>query len=286
MGVRAIQCLIFLLVVLFCSGTLAKESDDTSSTSPASLQTTKLYDSTEKPVIQRSERKSHRLLSAGTKLESESMLPQMDVVTPIATVPVVNPSTNPTVSTTPTYPSYNPISTPSSPTPPMMTPVTNPYSTPSTPSMVPPSSSGQSWCIASQTASETALQVALDYACGYGGADCSAIQQGGSCFNPDTLRDHASYAFNNYYQKNPVPTSCDFGGTAVTTNIDPSSSTCQYPSTSTSSSVLNTTNPTGSTVFGSVPPATTSSASKPKSMIIFIGLMLLLNPLISLNVHK
>jgi hypothetical protein len=64
--------------------------------------------------------------------------------------------------------------------------------------------------------------VALDYACGQGGADCSAIQQGGSCFSPDTVRDHASYAFNSYYQKNPVQTSCDFGGTAALTTADPS----------------------------------------------------------------
>ncbi|KAJ8485869.1 hypothetical protein OPV22_018354 [Ensete ventricosum] len=103
------------------------------------------------------------------------------------------------------------------------------------------------------------MEVALDYACGYGGADCSAIQQGGSCYNPDTVHDHASYAFNDYYQRNPIPTSCDFGGTAVFTNVDPSTSTCRYPSTSTSSTVLNTTYPTGSTLFGSVQPATSGS---------------------------
>ncbi|XP_006644401.1 PLASMODESMATA CALLOSE-BINDING PROTEIN 3-like [Oryza brachyantha] len=90
---------------------------------------------------------------------------------------------------------------------------------------------GGSWCVASQSASPTALQVALDYACGYG-ADCSAIQAGGSCFNPDTVKDHASYAFNSYYQKNPVPTSCDFGGTATLTTTDPSSGSCQYPASS------------------------------------------------------
>ena len=83
---------------------------------------------------------------------------------------------------------------------------------------------GGTWCVASQSASPTALQVALDYACGYG-ADCSPIQQGGSCFNPDTVHDHASYAFNSYYQKNPAPTSCDFGGTATITNTDPSKQT-------------------------------------------------------------
>ncbi|KAL9232241.1 hypothetical protein vseg_007371 [Gypsophila vaccaria] len=87
-----------------------------------------------------------------------------------------------------------------------------------------------SWCVASQSASEKALQVGLDYACGYGGADCSQIQPGASCYNPDTLRDHASYAYNDYYQKNPAPTSCDFGGTAQLVSTDPSSGSCHFPS--------------------------------------------------------
>ncbi|KQK08863.1 PLASMODESMATA CALLOSE-BINDING PROTEIN 1 [Brachypodium distachyon] len=91
---------------------------------------------------------------------------------------------------------------------------------------------GGTWCVASQSASSSALQVALDYACGYSGVDCSAIQTGGSCFNPDTIHDHASYAFNSYYQKNPLPTSCDFGGTATITTTDPSSGSCQYPASS------------------------------------------------------
>lgn len=85
-----------------------------------------------------------------------------------------------------------------------------------------PAVPGQSWCVARGGLPEAVLQVGLDYACGIGGADCSTIQQGGSCYNPNSLENHASYAFNSYYQKNPVQTSCDFGGAAMVTNVNPS----------------------------------------------------------------
>ncbi|XP_058095238.1 glucan endo-1,3-beta-glucosidase 3-like [Magnolia sinica] len=216
---------------------------------------------------------SHRKL-IGSKVQSSASVRQLDVITPLATVPVVNPTT-PT-----TTPVVIPLASPETPSTTTGTPVTNPNTSPTTAA---PMSSGQSWCIASQTASQTALQVALDYACGYGGADCSTIQQGGSCYNPDTAHDHASYAFNNYYQKNPVPTSCNFGGTAVLTNIDPSTSTCQFPSTSTSSSVLNTTNPTGSAVFGSGPSSSSNVAPTSPSWLLFFTLACHLMPLIGAN---
>lgn len=135
--------------------------------------------------------------------------PERDVTSPLATVPVDNPAANPTVTST-----TNPAAMPGTQT---------------TPSLANPVAAGGgggggggSWCVASPSASTAALQVALDYACGQGGVDCSAIQSGGGCFNPNTVRDHASFAFNSYYQKNPVATSCDFGGTATITNTDPS----------------------------------------------------------------
>ncbi|CAL5096425.1 unnamed protein product [Urochloa decumbens] len=158
-------------------------------------------------------------------------MPERDVTSPLATVPTVT------------------------------TPAAMPTATPATQAPSLAGGGGGSWCVASPSASSTSLQVALDYACGQGGADCSPIQQGGSCFNPDTVRDHASYAFNSYYQKNPVQTSCDFGGTAVLTSTNPSTSTCQFPATSTGGSVLNTSTPLTPTYgsppggYGSSPPA-------------------------------
>ncbi|MBA0744802.1 hypothetical protein Gogos_007410 [Gossypium gossypioides] len=81
---------------------------------------------------------------------------------------------------------------------------------------------GKSWCIASGQASNSALQNALDWACGQGKADCSAIQPGQRCFQPDTLVSHASFAFNNYYQKNgATDDACSFGGTGIKVSTDP-----------------------------------------------------------------
>ena len=140
------------------------------------------------------------------KFSSPVSTTQRDITTPITTVPTIILS-NPTAST----PFLNPTSTSDTYSPTMESPKRSS-----------PPLSGASWCIASQSASQTALQVALDYACGHGGTDCSAIQTGQRCYNPNTIHNHASYAFNSYYQKNPVPNSCNFGGTAVITSTDPS----------------------------------------------------------------
>ncbi|MQL98575.1 hypothetical protein Taro_031289 [Colocasia esculenta] len=204
-----------------------------------------------------------------------TVLPGPPVTIP-STTPVVNPmpfpATNP-VTTPITVPAtipappppgvlpINPVTTPTLPLPPPLTnPVTTyPFPPPSTipfapgigtvPVTVPvaPAVAGQTWCVAKIGALDAALQIALDYACGIGGADCLAIQQTGGCYNPNTLRDHASYAFNSYYQKNPSPLSCDFGGTAMLVNTNPSTAICTYPSTSSAAPVFNTYNPTAST---------------------------------------
>ncbi|KAK6125250.1 hypothetical protein DH2020_040994 [Rehmannia glutinosa] len=85
------------------------------------------------------------------------------------------------------------------------------------------------WCVAKPTVPPETLQEALDYACGDGGADCEAIGDGGSCYFPDTVVAHASYAFNSYWQKNKRSGgTCGFGGTAMLINSDPSYRRCRF----------------------------------------------------------
>ncbi|CAK9158361.1 unnamed protein product [Ilex paraguariensis] len=160
-------------------------------------------------------------------------------------VPITNPVTTP--STNPgAQPVTNPVTTyPPSGGVPVTTPVTVPVTPPVTANS--PAVPGQSWCVVKSGTLETALQSALDYACGIGGADCSTIQQSGSCYNPNTLQNHASYAFNSYFQKNPTQSSCDFGGTAMITNVNP-----MYPSTPASGTTLG---------FGDGPPSVNASTS-------------------------
>ncbi|XP_043702069.1 glucan endo-1,3-beta-glucosidase 13-like [Telopea speciosissima] len=88
---------------------------------------------------------------------------------------------------------------------------------------------GITWCVARPGVSAVDLQNALDWACGQGMADCTPIQSGGSCFEPDTLLSHASYAFNYYYQQNGnSDIACNFGGTATVITRDPSYGSCAY----------------------------------------------------------
>ncbi|KAJ4703783.1 Glucan endo-1,3-beta-glucosidase [Melia azedarach] len=236
MGSIVLQCLsIFLLHLFLTSGSSVAEKPQLEATqenrklegqekrmlSSTSLFTTQL--DADVPIVNPTTPGTNPGANPGT-------YPGANPGTNPGTTPTNNPATSPP-SPAITGPTNNPVTSPPSPT------ITGPTQTPPAPTTpTGPATSGGSWCIASRTASETALQVALDYACGYGGADCSAIQQGASCYNPNTVRDHASYAFNEYYHKNPAPTSCDFGGTAQLTNTDPSNGNCRYASSTASTS--------------------------------------------------
>ncbi|CAJ1941481.1 unnamed protein product [Sphenostylis stenocarpa] len=87
----------------------------------------------------------------------------------------------------------------------------------------------EEWCIADEQTPDEELQRAMDWACGKGGADCSKIEVNQPCYLPNTLKDHASYVFNNYYQRfKHKGGSCYFNSAAITTDVDPSHGSCKY----------------------------------------------------------
>ncbi|OIW00069.1 hypothetical protein TanjilG_26406 [Lupinus angustifolius] len=88
----------------------------------------------------------------------------------------------------------------------------------------------QTYCIAMDGFDSKTLQAALDWACGPGEANCSEIQPGQSCYQPNNVKNHASYAFDSYFQiQAKTPGSCDFKGVAMITTTDPSHGSCIFP---------------------------------------------------------
>ncbi|KAK4431190.1 Glucan endo-1,3-beta-glucosidase [Sesamum alatum] len=157
-----------------------------------------------------------------------------------------NPATNPSIPTQPAAPATNPTPTvaPAVKPTPTVAPATKPTptvepTTKPTPTAEPatkptptaaPATSGKKWCLPKSDASDAALQANLDYACGQG-IDCKPIQPGGACFTPNTVRSHASFAMNSYYQtQGRNDFNCDFSGTGSITTIDPSNGGCTYVS--------------------------------------------------------
>lgn len=111
---------------------------------------------------------------------------------------------------------------PSSPQPSHSPPAASPQPSHSPPAASPQSATGKKWCVPKSNASDQALQANIDYVCS-NGVDCQPIQAGGPCFSPNTVRSHAAYAMNAYYQAlGRHPFNCDFGGTGVITTTDPS----------------------------------------------------------------
>ncbi|XP_021891390.1 glucan endo-1,3-beta-glucosidase 2-like isoform X2 [Carica papaya] len=81
----------------------------------------------------------------------------------------------------------------------------------------------QTYCTAKDGADPKMLQAALDWACGPGKVDCSPLLQGKSCYEPDNVIAHATYAFDTYFHQNGKdPESCNFNGVAAITTTDPS----------------------------------------------------------------
>jgi X8 domain len=81
------------------------------------------------------------------------------------------------------------------------------------------------WCVADNQLTDDILQEALDWACGPGHANCTAIQPKMACYLPNTVKDHASFAFNSYWQKfKKQGATCNFHAAAMVTDVDPSKS--------------------------------------------------------------
>ncbi|XP_015899460.3 glucan endo-1,3-beta-glucosidase 13 [Ziziphus jujuba] len=125
------------------------------------------------------------------------------------------------------------------------------------------SSNATTWCIASNKSSERDLQNALDWACGSGNVDCTAIQPSQPCYEPDNLASHASYAFNSYYQQNgATDVACSFGGSGIRVDKDPSYDKCIYMSARSNKTIASNTTAISSTssyARNKIPPACFSS---------------------------
>eukprot|EP01130_Rhizamoeba_saxonica_P001598 TRINITY_DN1145_c0_g1_i4.p1 TRINITY_DN1145_c0_g1~~TRINITY_DN1145_c0_g1_i4.p1 ORF type:complete len:262 (+),score=43.82 TRINITY_DN1145_c0_g1_i4:91-876(+) len=79
-------------------------------------------------------------------------------------------------------------------------------------------------CQVKEDADMNEVYHALSWVCSDGKVDCTPIRPGGSRFYPDTLVDHANWAYNEYYQrvkKQQGPGACSFGHTAHL--VDPDS---------------------------------------------------------------
>lgn len=121
-----------------------------------------------------------------------------------------------------------------------------------------PGNSTGLFCIAKEGADSDKLRSGLNWACGEGHANCTAIQEGHPCYYPDTLANHASYAYNDYYQRmHSVGGTCDFDGTATTTTADPSYGSCGFTGSSNSTDG----NGFSPTAFGPVSPLVGGTSS-------------------------
>ncbi|WZZ19017.1 hypothetical protein YC2023_112106 [Brassica napus] len=91
---------------------------------------------------------------------------------------------------------------------------------------------GAIYCLCKDGIGDNGLQTSIDYACGTL-ADCNPIHDKGACYQPNTIKNHCDWAVNSYFQKAAqVPGSCNFSGTATTSQTPPSNlvTGCIYPS--------------------------------------------------------
>lgn len=77
--------------------------------------------------------------------------------------------------------------------------------------------------MAKPSSDDMALEQNLIYACKY--VNCNIIKEGGPCFSPNNLMNHASISMNLYYQfTGRHPWDCYFNNSALVVMTDPSKS--------------------------------------------------------------
>lgn len=82
---------------------------------------------------------------------------------------------------------------------------------------------GLVFCVANSSADTDALTLGLNWSCGPGSANCSAIQTGQPCYEANNLVATASYAYIDYYQRMKANGgTCNINNTAMLTTTDPS----------------------------------------------------------------
>uniref|UniRef100_A0A7N0VA27 X8 domain-containing protein n=1 Tax=Kalanchoe fedtschenkoi TaxID=63787 RepID=A0A7N0VA27_KALFE len=88
---------------------------------------------------------------------------------------------------------------------------------------------GGTWCVAKPSASDEELVNNIKYVCEtLTHTKCSdVIGEGGCCYYPNTLINHASVLMHMYYaEKGRNWWNCDFKGTGLTAITDPSKLPC------------------------------------------------------------
>ncbi|KAI3745410.1 hypothetical protein L1987_58522 [Smallanthus sonchifolius] len=86
----------------------------------------------------------------------------------------------------------------------------------------------EDWCIADEQTPDDELRRVMVWA-SENGADCSKIEANQPCFQPNTIKDHASVAFNSYFQRMKAKgATCYFNSAAFVTDLDPSHGSCKF----------------------------------------------------------
>ncbi|GBG85597.1 hypothetical protein CBR_g40325 [Chara braunii] len=85
------------------------------------------------------------------------------------------------------------------------------------------------YCVINDCASDVSIQLAIDWVCGQGQVGCTATQEGGPCFVPNTPVSHGSFLVNKYYaSQGRKPSACIFNGAGMIIGENPSYGACIY----------------------------------------------------------